>query len=201
MEGYACQYAGRLHRNFVGKSEVRIYDYVDIHVAVLERMYHKRLRGYAELGYQAKAGDDKEQISVIFDNNSFYKPFALDIAEIQQEALIISPYLRKARVAAIARLLAAPLKQGAEIIVITRPPEDYKPEQQPAIALQIYFLQAEGVTVIQRSGIHQKYAVFDKKTVWYGSIDFLAFGNSQESIMRFENANLAGELLGAAMTD
>ncbi len=200
-KGTLAQYAGRLHRNFVGKSEVRIYDYVDIHVAVLERMYHKRLRGYAEIGYQAKAKEGGEQISVIFDNNSFYKPFASDITEIRQEALIISPFLRKARVASIVRLLSGPLNQGAEITVITRPPEDYKPEQQSAIALQIDFLKAEGILVVQCNGIHQKYAIIDKKIVWYGSIDFLAFGNSQESIMRFENVNLAGELLDAAKTD
>ena len=49
-KGTLAQYAGRLHRNYKGKQEVRIYDYVDIHVPTLERMYHKRLKGYAELG-------------------------------------------------------------------------------------------------------------------------------------------------------
>lgn len=53
-KGTLAQYAGRLHRNYEGKHEVRIYDYVDIHVPTLERMYHKRLKGYAELGYQVK---------------------------------------------------------------------------------------------------------------------------------------------------
>ena len=37
------QYAGRLHRDYVGKEEVVIYDYVDIHIPQLEAMYHKRL--------------------------------------------------------------------------------------------------------------------------------------------------------------
>ncbi|MVB09667.1 hypothetical protein CAFE_03300 [Caprobacter fermentans] len=68
--GTLAQYAGRLHRDFAGKCEVRIYDYVDVRVKVLERMYHKRLRGYAELGYQSKAGDSVEQPSVICDSTS-----------------------------------------------------------------------------------------------------------------------------------
>lgn len=49
-KGTLAQYAGRLHRNYEGKHEVRIYDYVDVHIPTLERMYHKRLKGYAELG-------------------------------------------------------------------------------------------------------------------------------------------------------
>jgi len=40
------QYVGRLHRLFANKNEVQIYDYVDIHVRMLERMYHKRLNEY-----------------------------------------------------------------------------------------------------------------------------------------------------------
>ena len=50
-KGTLAQYAGRLHRNYEGKREVRIYDYVDIRIPMLERMYHKRLKGYADLGY------------------------------------------------------------------------------------------------------------------------------------------------------
>lgn len=37
-KGTVAQYAGRLHREFEGKEEVRIYDYVDVHIPVLERM-------------------------------------------------------------------------------------------------------------------------------------------------------------------
>ncbi|GAB6120544.1 TOTE conflict system archaeo-eukaryotic primase domain-containing protein [Dysgonomonas termitidis] len=51
-KGTLAQYAGRLHRNYSGKEEVRIYDYVDRHVPVLERMYRKRLAGYKQMGYK-----------------------------------------------------------------------------------------------------------------------------------------------------
>jgi len=37
------QYAGRIHRNYKDKSLVRIFDYVDIHVPYLEKMFQKRL--------------------------------------------------------------------------------------------------------------------------------------------------------------
>jgi superfamily II DNA or RNA helicase len=50
-KGTLVQYAGRLHRLHRGKSEVRIYDYVDAGVPVLRRMFEKRLRTYRAIGY------------------------------------------------------------------------------------------------------------------------------------------------------
>nr|WP_312891153.1 DEAD/DEAH box helicase family protein [Clostridium thailandense] len=43
-KGTLQQYAGRFHRIYENKNEVQIYDYVDVHVGVLERMYEKRLK-------------------------------------------------------------------------------------------------------------------------------------------------------------
>jgi superfamily II DNA or RNA helicase len=50
-KGTLVQYAGRLHRLHPGKTEVRIYDYVDREVPMLARMFKKRLRGYHAIGY------------------------------------------------------------------------------------------------------------------------------------------------------
>ncbi len=52
-KGTLVQYAGRLHRVHAGKTEVRIYDYVDEHVPVLRRMFVRRMRGYEAIGYRA----------------------------------------------------------------------------------------------------------------------------------------------------
>ena len=49
--GTLAQYAGRLHRLHYNKKEVRIYDYVDSEVPLLEKMYKRRLRGYRSIGY------------------------------------------------------------------------------------------------------------------------------------------------------
>jgi len=50
-KGNVEQYAGRLHREYDGKTEVRIYDYVDIHIPLCDSMYRKRLKGYSKAGY------------------------------------------------------------------------------------------------------------------------------------------------------
>lgn len=52
-KGTLVQYAGRLHRNHRGKTEVRIHDYVGREVPVLARMFEKRLKGYRSMGYAA----------------------------------------------------------------------------------------------------------------------------------------------------
>jgi superfamily II DNA or RNA helicase/very-short-patch-repair endonuclease len=49
--GTIAQYAGRLHRLYDGKREVRIYDYADLNVQMLSRMFDRRCRGYEAIGY------------------------------------------------------------------------------------------------------------------------------------------------------
>ncbi|MBI3851476.1 MAG: DUF559 domain-containing protein [Verrucomicrobia bacterium] len=49
--GTIAQYVGRLHRLHEGKREVRVYDYADLDVPMLARMFDRRCRGYEALGY------------------------------------------------------------------------------------------------------------------------------------------------------
>ena len=49
--GTIAQYVGRLHRLHEGKREVRVYDYADLDVPMLARMFDRRCRGYESLGY------------------------------------------------------------------------------------------------------------------------------------------------------
>ena len=65
--GTLQQYAGRLHRLYKNKNEVLIYDYVDVHVKMLEKMYGKRLNGYAAIGYKTKG----ENVTANFTNIIF----------------------------------------------------------------------------------------------------------------------------------
>jgi very-short-patch-repair endonuclease len=49
--GTIAQYAGRLHRLYEGKRDVRIHDYADLNVPMLARMFDRRCRGYEGIGY------------------------------------------------------------------------------------------------------------------------------------------------------
>ena len=63
--GTLQQYVGRLHRLHDNKKVVQVYDYVDIHVPALMRMYKKRLKGYDAIGYtiQREGRDSNQQPS------------------------------------------------------------------------------------------------------------------------------------------
>jgi hypothetical protein len=50
--GTIAQYVGRLHRLHDGKREVRVYDYADLNVPMLSRMFDRRCRGYEAVGYK-----------------------------------------------------------------------------------------------------------------------------------------------------
>lgn len=50
--GTIAQYAGRLHRLHERKREVRVYDYADLNVPMLSRMFDRRCRGYEAIGYR-----------------------------------------------------------------------------------------------------------------------------------------------------
>ena len=50
-KGTLQQYVGRLHRLHADKRFVQVYDYVDSYVLMLSRMYERRLKGYAAIGY------------------------------------------------------------------------------------------------------------------------------------------------------
>jgi superfamily II DNA or RNA helicase len=46
-----AQYVGRLHRAHDGKRDVRVYDYADLQVAMLARMFDRRCCAYEAVGY------------------------------------------------------------------------------------------------------------------------------------------------------
>jgi len=47
-----AQYAGRLNRMRQEKQHIAVYDYVDLDVPMLRRMFERRRRGYQQLGYE-----------------------------------------------------------------------------------------------------------------------------------------------------
>ena len=63
---------------------------------MLEKMYQKRLTGYASMGYKAKGGDIMDApLDIIFDQDNFLPVFSLDIANAKKEIIIVSPFVRK----------------------------------------------------------------------------------------------------------
>ena len=195
-KGTLQQYAGRLHRLFENKKEVLIYDYVDVHIKMLEKMYHKRQNGYASIGYKAKGGfTAPDSIDMIFDKSNFSPVYINDLLAAKKEILIVSPFVTRKRTVQMMPHIEAALRNRASVTVVTRPVEDYRTKDTALLQGTLDLLQNAGVSLICRPNIHQKFAVIDRGIVWYGSINLLSFGGAEESMMRLESPNIANELL------
>ena len=194
-KGTLQQYAGRLHRLCINKKDVQIYDYVDLHVKMLEKMYGKRLKGYASIGYKAKSSTlPNAPTHIIFNKDNFFTVYLQDIAAASKHLLIVSPFVTKKRMLQMMNPFGEVLNKKVKITIITRPADEYKEDKRAVLENLFSTIMTAGVRLIFRSNIHQKFAIIDNRTTWYGSINLLSFGYSEESIMRLESSSIAHEL-------
>ena len=120
-QGTLAQYVGRLHRLHAGKREVRVYDYIDNHAAMLEKMYNKRLKGYASLGYTVSADRDAALGSeIIYDQNTFQARFLSDVAGAKESVVIVSPFISIRRARWIGGVLSQCVQKRVRVTVVTR---------------------------------------------------------------------------------
>jgi superfamily II DNA or RNA helicase len=204
-KGTLQQYAGRLHRLVEGKNEVLIYDYVDIHVQVFEKMYNRRLSGYSSIGYKAKGesfanhnqSHNNRNVDIIFDKSNFLSVFSNDMLNVVSEILIVSPFVTKRRTQQMMRELEIALARKVNVTVVTRPARDFPNKDLSSWNEAIDQLKTANIYLAFKSNIHQKFAIFDQKTIWYGSINLLSYGSAEESMMRIESTKIAHELIGS----
>lgn len=191
-EGILAQYAGRLHRLYKNKTEVRVYDYIDDQIGMLERMYYKRLKTYASLGYRVcgERSDTYLTHDIIYDQRSFIEPFLSDIRNARHDIFIVSPFIKEKRVQWLFRAIQE-CQHPLKITIVTRPPEAFQQKASYEVFQAIQQLTLLGAKVMTKDAIHQKFATIDNKIVWYGSINLLSFGSSQESMIRIVTGSIA----------
>lgn len=201
-KGTLQQYAGRLHRICENKKEVQIYDYVDLHVRMLERMYGKRLRGYAAIGYRIRVENFPDSpTNIIFDKDNFFPAYLKDIENASISVTIVSPFVSKKRMLQMMAYFQTILGKQVPVTIMTRPAEDFSVGKKEVLQDVFAMVEAAGIQLIKKSNIHQKFAVIDDYVTWYGSINLLSFGFSEESIMRLQSSSIACELLSANSLD
>ena len=193
-KGTLAQYAGRLHRNYEGKHEVRIYDYVDLYVPTFDRMYHKRLKGYGDMGYQVRSGAPDAPISAVFDGRAWIEPFDQDMINAGKRVVISSPRLQKRRLQKILSILLELQASGVEIIIHTKAPFGDDSKYKKSLQEEIFLIEQQGIVVHTHKVLSQRYAIIDQKIVWYGSTDFLSYACNDTVALRFINTDIAGEL-------
>ncbi len=196
-EGNVEQYAGRLHRDYEGKAETVIYDYVDVHVQVLEKMYHKRLRAYKKIGYEIGSLQSETQLTtdMIFDAASYQGAFAADLTNAKKQIIVASPGIGKKGVQAFDAAIQMAQMAGVEVTVLTLDADSY-PEaaREQNRHLQEYLIQ-KGIHVRTYPFLYYHFAVIDEKIVWYGDMNLLSTPKPEDTMLRLESKELAQELL------
>jgi DNA primase small subunit len=195
-KGLLTQYAGRLHREYEGKKDVRIYDYIDIHEPICDSMYRKRLKGYAAIGYKTintaqptlfdHINDMSSSIAEnqIFNGSTFYRPYTSDLAKAKRSIVISSPKLYRTEQNPLVTLLKELAHQGIEILITTVAENE-----------QTAFIQSKGLSVKVKPKLSLYTTIIDKEVVWYGSINTLGYASKDDNMIKVTDIYLANELI------
>ena len=195
-KGLLTQYAGRLHREYEGKKDVRIYDYIDIHEPICDSMYRKRLKGYAAIGYktintaQPTLFDHINDIpssvveNQIFNGSTFYRPYTSDLTKAKRSIVISSPKLYRTEKNPLVTLLKELAQQGIEILITTAAENE-----------QTAFIQSKGLSVKVKPKLSLYTTIIDKEVVWYGSINTLGYASKDDNMIKVTDIYLANELI------
>ncbi|MCI6037489.1 MAG: phospholipase D-like domain-containing protein [Clostridiales bacterium] len=132
---------------------------------------------------------------VIYDQVTFQSKFLQDVAQAKQSVLIFSPFATPRRVQWLAAVLEQYAQKRISVTVVMRSLESLPERSRKSAQIAVERLKSQGCSLVFRSDIHQKYAIIDDRIVWYGSINLLSFGSSQESMMRLVSGSIAHELM------
>lgn len=98
FQGNVSQYIGRLHRNLEKKKELLVFDYVDMFIPILMRMFNKRKRAYKLMQYDVFQDEYTKQDGLQI-YNGHYQTEVINAAQVSQSLTIVVPkigsFLRK----------------------------------------------------------------------------------------------------------
>lgn len=191
------QYAGRLNRDYEGKESVIIYDYVDSHISMFEKMYYKRLKAYKQIGYDICAGYtiEKQKVGAIFDTDAYAEVYRKDLLEANKEIIIASPVISGPKIEALIRLLKNQQEKGTRIRIVTWEADRYGFGDSAYWMELQERMRANGFEINLVEDYCQHYCIIDREVVWYGSMNFLGKEDSEDNLMRVCSKDIAAELL------
>ena len=184
-KGIVSQYVGRISREYNDKSEVCIYDYVDLSIPAFVSMYTKRLKTYKALGYVAAgsiagpisgpiagsidkttASDDLFKARSFYSETDIYPVLCTLIANTKHSIVISSPRLEfNYGTTRIIEQLAIASSHGITIEIRT--------STEYAQAEAIAKLRQSGISVRPSTSCYLKFATFDNQHFLFGELNLL----------------------------
>ena len=197
FSGRLEQYIGRLNRDYVGKEDVIVYDYIDSHIGILENMYAKRLRTYKRTGFQVITNNilTKQSVNSIYDSGNYMDIFERDVVEAEKKIIVSSPELTQDKVVRFIYLVKPRQEAGVSVTVITTEPQNISygsPEFHQGLLKE---MRENGIYVIVRDEVAEHFAVIDDELVWHGGMNLLGREDAWDNLMRIRSFQVAAELL------
>ena len=201
FSGRLEQYIGRLNRDYTGKEEVIVYDYIDSHIRILDNMYAKRLRTYKRTGFQVITNNilTKQSVNSIYDSGNYMDIFERDIVEAGKKIIVSSPELTQDKVARFIYLVKPRQEAGVSVTVITTEPQNISygsPEFYQGLMKE---MRENGIYVIVKDEVAEHFAVIDDELVWHGGMNLLGREDAWDNLMRVNSFQVAAELLEIAL--
>ena len=197
FRGVVEQYAGRLNRDYAGKENVIIYDYVDNHIPMFNNMYMKRLKAYKQIGYEFGDGLQtvKQTVNAIYDGNNYSENYHKDLLDSNKNIIISSPVISGSKVYELINMLKEKQMSGVQVTIVTWTPDSYG-FGDAAYWMQLHEdMRRAGFYIRTVEEYFDRFAVIDQEVVWYGNINLLAKDKVDDSIMRVRSKGIAGELM------
>jgi len=196
-KGVVEQYAGRLNRDYDGKKSVIIYDYVDSHISMFDRMYHKRLKAYKQIGYDifSGTGTQKQTANAIFDIDNYADVYRNDLLTAEKEIIISSPAISGKKVYEMIHLLREKQDAGIKIVIVTWKPDCYGYGDSAYWQEVQEQMRKAGFEMNLVEDYCEHYCIIDHQVVWYGSMNFLGKEDAEDNLMRIADGKIANELL------
>ena len=196
-ENVVEQYVGRLNRDYDGKENVIVYDYVDSHIPKFDKMYSARLKAYKKIGYELCVNMDgeKQKANAIYDIENYAETYWKDLEEANSAVVVSSPRLNNQKVDRIINMLGKRRELGVEVTIVTWHPDAYKYGKDDVRMELMERLRKAGfeIRLVEESCEH--YAVIDNEIVWYGSVNLLSKEDAEDNLMRVCSKDIAAELL------
>ena len=197
FRGVVEQYAGRLNRDYAGKENVIIYDYVDNHIPMFNNMYMKRLKAYKQIGYEFSDGLQtvKQTVNAIYAGNNYSENYHKDLLDSNKNIIISSPVISGSKVYELINMLKEKQMLGVQVTIVTWTPDSYG-FGDAAYWMQLHEdMRRAGFFIRTVEEYCDRFAVIDQEVVWYGNINLLAKDKVDDSIMRVRSKGIAGELM------
>lgn len=185
FEGRLSQYVGRLHRDYENQDMVKVYDYVDINIKLLQNMFQKRLKAYKNEGYKIFENENIIQFDQTIFNKANYEYYLhSNMSHAKRNIVIFINECKLYRIQRLYSFLISLLAKGIKIYICIN--KDYN---------QDVLTYLKGVsTKILHTNSHINAVMIDEAELWTSSSSYLGIQNNDLFYMKTNDSVVIDEL-------